>query len=331
MRRKNSRKQTSQSGNRLPKSGHDTLPLVEHLYELRRRLCYIAISVSLFGAIAYATERHIITALLRPAGTQTFIYTSPIDGINFLFRVCFYVGIALSIPVVVYQLLRYVQPLFKKDSGRLIIWGSVASGLLALVGMAFGYFIGLPAALHFLLHQFITKQIEPLLTIQAYLSFVTMYMVGSALLLQVPLILIFINRIKPLKPQRLLSLKYERWVIVGSFVLGGVMNPDPNLLHQVVIVGPLIVMYQVGVGIIWLTNHTRGPARENTLQPQPAAEAPAVGVQAALPGTAQPALKPVLLRTPAASLPRERVRQPKFISDIRPRPAKRLPDESSAI
>jgi len=177
------------------------------------------------------------------------------DGINFLFRLCLYAGIALSIPVIVYQFLRYLEPLFTKDSRRLIMWGSMTSGVLALAGMAFGYFIGLPAALHFLLHQFVTDQIEPLLTIQAYMSFVTMYMLVSALLFQVPLFLIFTNRIKPLQPKKLLSLRYERWVIVGAFVLGALMNPDPNLLHQVVIVGPLIIMYQIGVGIVWLTNH----------------------------------------------------------------------------
>jgi sec-independent protein translocase protein TatC len=109
----------------------------------------------------------------------------------------------------------------------------------------------LPAALHFLLHQFVTKQIQPLITIQSYMAFVTVYMFGSALLFQIPLILIFINRIKPLNPKKLFSLKYQRWVILGAFIGGGIMNPNPNLADQVVIVGPLIVMYEVGVAIIW--------------------------------------------------------------------------------
>jgi sec-independent protein translocase protein TatC len=230
------------------------------LYELRKRVFRIALSVFLFGALAYGIEHSIVAALIRPAGDQTFVYTSPLDGINFLFRLCLYAGIALSIPVIVYQFLRYLEPLFKKDSLRLIVWGSITSGVLALLGMAFGYFIGLPAALHFLLNQFLTDRIEPLLTIQAYMSFVTMYMLVSALLFQVPLFLIFINRIKPLQPKKLLSLKYERWIILGGFILGALMNPDPNLLHQIFIVGPLIVMYQVGVGIVWLANRSSHPS-----------------------------------------------------------------------
>ena len=63
-------------------------PFIEHVHELRRRVLYIAISVGLFGAAAYGVERHIVSALLKPAHGQQFIYTSPGGGIDFLFRVC---------------------------------------------------------------------------------------------------------------------------------------------------------------------------------------------------------------------------------------------------
>jgi sec-independent protein translocase protein TatC len=227
------------------------LPFIEHLYELRKRLFYVAVSVGVFSLGAYCIERTVIAWLLKPAGGQHFIYTSPIGGLDFLFRVCLYIGIAVSIPVIVYQFLRYIEPLLRHSSMRFITLGSLASGVLALAGITFGYSVGLPAALHFLLHQFVTKQIQPLITIQSYMAFVTVYMFGSALLFQIPLILIFINRIKPLNPKKLISMKYQRWVILGSFVGGGIMNPNPNLLDQVVVVGPLIVMYEVGVAIIW--------------------------------------------------------------------------------
>ncbi len=228
------------------------LPFIEHVYELRKRLFYVAASVALFSLVAYSIERSVISWLLKPAGGQHFIYTSPIGGLDFLFRVCIYIGIAASIPIIVYQCLRYVEPLLKDSSMRFITLGSLASGILALIGLSFGYFVGLPAALHFLLHQFVfTKQIQPLITIQSYMSFVGVYMFGSALLFQIPLLLILINRIKPLKPKKLLSLQVQRWVILGAFIGGGIMNPNPNLLDQVVIVGPLILMYELGVAIIW--------------------------------------------------------------------------------
>lgn len=263
-RAKSGRPKTKQSNNQLHKERSQKLPFIEHVYELRKRLFYVAISVALFSGAAYGVEHHIVAALLKPAHGQKFIYTSPGGGIDFLFRVCLYVGVACSIPVIVYQLLRYIEPLVKKDSVRFIAWGSATSGILAAAGMVFGYFVGLPSALKFLLHQFTTNQIQPLLTIQSYMSFVTMYMLGAALLFQLPLILLFINRVKPLKPQKLL--KSERWIILLAFVLGGIMNPSPNIVDQLLLAGPMIVMYQIGIVIVWSVNrkHSR-PKRVSTL------------------------------------------------------------------
>ncbi len=227
-------------------------PLSAHVQELRHRLFYIAVSVAAFSAVAYGFEQQIVRALLRPAHDQQFIYTSVGGGIDFLFRVCVYAGIAASIPVIIAQVLRYVQPLMSRGTTKFIAIASAVSGLFAVAGMMYGYFWGLPAALHFLLHQFVTQQIRPLVTIQSYMSFVTVYMLGSALLFQVPLVMIYINRIKPLKPRGLL--KYERWVIGLAFVCSGLMNPSPNILAQLLLAGPIILMYQAGIIIVWLTN-----------------------------------------------------------------------------
>lgn len=238
-----------------------SLPFIEHIRELKRRLYYIAASIFLWGCAVYAVEHTIINLLLRPANGQHFIYTSPGGGIDFLFRICLYGGLVLSLPVIVYNVLRFIEPLLTYASRRFIMAISVASAVLAACGMIFGYLLGLPAALHFLLHQFMTVQIQPLLTIQAYLSFVIVFMFGSAMLFQLPLILLCINRIKPLQPRRLLH--YERWVILAAFVLSGLMNPSPNILSQLLIAGPFIIMYQLGIVMIyWINRQAKlSPAR----------------------------------------------------------------------
>lgn len=233
-------------------SGKDKLPLVEHLYELRRRLFIVAVSVVGGSIAAYAVQQHIIAVLLRPSHGQHFIYTSPLGGINFLFSVCMDIGIAISVPLIIYQLLRFVQPLMRTTTVKFIFTISIISGVVGLGGVLFGYFIGLPAALNFLLHQFASAQIKPLVTIQSYMSFVSMYLLGSALMFQLPLILIIINRIKPLKPGRLLH--YERHVIIFAFITAFIMNPTPNVLDQMMVVIPIILMYQVGIALIWFIN-----------------------------------------------------------------------------
>jgi sec-independent protein translocase protein TatC len=200
-------------------------------------------------------EHHIVNWLLQPAHGEKFIYTAVGGGIDFLFRVCLYTGILFSIPVILYQILRYLQPLLKQHSLRFIYLMSGTSAILAIAGVAFGYYLGLPSALQFLLHQFGAENITALITIQSYLSFVILYLVGSSLLFQVPLILFIINRIKPLKVKPLL--KYERWVILISFIIGAMINPSPRIYDMTILAVPMIMSYQVGLILIWLTNRKR--------------------------------------------------------------------------
>lgn len=227
-------------------------PFYEHIQEARNRLGVIAISVVLFSIAGYLIQKPLIEFLLNPAENQQFIYTTPGGGLNFLIQVCVYFGIALSLPVFIYQLLKFSEPLFKRRDQMFIFKSTLFSAVLALSGMAFGYYVGLPAALHFLSGQFKSDQIEALLTISDYLSFVTVYLTGAAVMFQLPLVLLFINRITPLNPRKLLS--GERWVIVGAFIAAAIITPTPDLINQSIIAGPIILTYQIGVILVWWQN-----------------------------------------------------------------------------
>lgn len=224
----------------------------EHIQEVRNRLSLIAISVVLFSVAGYIIQKPLISFLLHPAADQQFIYTTPGGGLNFLLQVCVYFGIALSLPVIVFHMLRFLEPLFKRSDKRFIIKSTFFSALLALSGMAFGYYVGLPAALHFLAGQFQNQQVEALLTIGDYLSFVTVYLTGAAVMFQLPLIMLLINRISPLSPLKLL--KGERWIVLLAFIAAAIITPTPDLINQSIIAGPIILTYQIGVALVWWVN-----------------------------------------------------------------------------
>ena len=255
--RKRTKRTTAQRVAKTNRAPKEKLPLIEHIHELRRRLFYVAASVAVGAAIAYGLERKLIDVLLRPSHGQNFIYTSPLGGMNFLFTVCLDIGLVIATPVIIYNLLAFLKPLMRYTTHRFLLLSSAAAGLVALAGVTFGYFIGLPSALHFLLHQFTTVQIRPLITIQSYMQFVALYLFGSALMFQLPLILLIINRIKPLKPSGLF--KYERHLIVGAFALAFIMNPTPNIVDQLFIVAPIILMYQASIALLWFVNRGHSP------------------------------------------------------------------------
>jgi hypothetical protein len=141
-----------------------------------------------------------------------------------------------------------------------------------------------------------------------------MYMLGSALLFQIPLILIFINRIKPLKPSGLL--KRERWVILLAFIVAGLMNPSPNVFAQLLIVVPLLISYQAGIAIIWYVNRKPKRVEVPTYQ-QIVEEAPQIMSQA-VPAPAPVPAQPQLQMQTQTMRPIQRPVQRRYIMDIRP-------------
>lgn len=298
-------------------------PFIDHIQEFRRRLMWVAASVVGFSVLGYFIQARLVDLLLKPAADQQFIYTTPGGGINFLLQVCIYFGVALSIPVIAYQLLRFVEPLFRRTTRLFIFKASVFSAFLALCGMAFGYFVGLPAAVHFLSHQSLNSHIEALLSVSDYLSFVTVYLAGAAIMFQLPLVLLLINRITPLKPSKLL--KAERWVILASFIVAAVITPTPDPFNQSIIAGPIILTFQLGVFLVWFSNKrsnrhlvrslSRHDKEAQARRMDTARSASAIGLASLVP-IINAKLEPVFISSPAEFIPvLNRTPQPVLVTE----------------
>lgn len=250
-------KRRTERSRRKESAANRQIPFVEHLQELRRRFFFVAVTIVLGSVAGYQFRDYITNALLAPSGDQQFIFTTPGGGFDFVIRLCLYTGLLISIPVIIYQILRYLEPIIRRDARIVVVRGSIASAFLAGLGILFGYFIGLPAALRFLLQNFSSEHISALITIQSYMSFVMIYLFAAALLFQVPLILLIINRIKPLRPRKLMQ--FQRWFILFAFVFSAVISPTADLQNLLLLSIPMILMYQVGIALVWLTNRRRKP------------------------------------------------------------------------
>lgn len=242
--------------NQQPAANTERKPFIEHLRELRTRLFFVSLAIIAGSGAAYPLRQNIIDFLVAPAGDQQFIFTSPTGGFDFVFKVCLAAGVVAAIPVIIFNLLRYLQPLFPRAGLKTAALGMLLSVLLAVVGMTFAYIVGLPAALNFLLQTFLSGPVEALITIQSYMSFVVIYMLGAALIFQIPLILLLINRIKPLKPSKLF--KQQRWVILISFIVAVIITPTPDVSSLLILAIPMIAMYQIGIILIIVANKRSG-------------------------------------------------------------------------
>jgi hypothetical protein len=142
--------------------------------------------------------------------------------------------------------------------------------VLAAGGIVFAYYVSLPASLYFLTG-FNLYHINPMLTIDSYFSFVMTYLLAGALLFQLPLVMMIINSVKPLTPKKLM--KAQDKIIIGSFIVAAVISPTPDALNQILLASPMVVMYQLGIVMIWLKNrksHKKAKRASRELAAKPA-------------------------------------------------------------
>jgi sec-independent protein translocase protein TatC len=220
-----------------------------HIKELRNRLFLVAGVFLLTSSVAYAFRDTIIAVLLQPLGHQTLTYLTPGGGFSFIFKVTMWCGLALMFPFLMLVIYQFVMPALPKKAQAKSAFVLIASLVLFAGGAAFGYFYAIPGALKFLL-TFADTYVQATLTADSYINFVLAYTAGLGVLFQIPLLLIITNWITPLKPGKLFS--FERYVIVVSFVLAAIVTPTPDVVNQVIIALPIILMYQIGVfAVMW--------------------------------------------------------------------------------
>lgn len=231
-----------------------TPTLIDHIVELRWRLTKV---VALFGVgavLGYLVRGNIIQALEKPLGQELY-FTSPTGSFEFIMQVCGLAGLVIALPVLIYQILRFIEPALSRPLKlRLILTVVASSYFLAAMGMLFAYYVGLPSALKFF-SSVGTEHLQAMITIDKYFRFVMSYMVTFALAFQLPLLLLLIDHFTPLGPKKLR--KWRKFVIVGAFTIALLTPVAPEPVTQMILAAPIIALYEFSVILIWFRDRRR--------------------------------------------------------------------------
>lgn len=301
MTRRSSRQRKTTTNRSRPAKQQTPQTLTSHIRELRRRLFWSVLLSIAVGLSVYSYHDFFVRLIMNPLGHQKLIYLTPAGGFNFVFMVTFYVTMLLMLPFFLYQIYAFIRPAIPSHTRRLSVSVALAATTLMAIGAGFGYIFAAPAGLDFLMH-FAGDYVTPSLTADSYLSFILGYVFGIGALFELPLLLLFWHWIHPLTPGGLL--KSERYLIVGAFIVAGVISPSPDALTQTIIAVPLIVVYQFGVIAVLISIRKSRKAQHKLDAPSLRAPRPVASVK---PAETRP---PVLLRPsvpanpPAASAPR---------------------------
>jgi len=240
--------------------GGPEMTLLDHLKELRNRAIISAAAVVIAVLICFYFWQDILGWLMAPAREEYPDFKlssfSPTDKLSMLFKIGLYGGLLLASPVVIYQVLAFVVPGLTPRERKMIFPGMVGAAFFLLAGMAFAYWIILPASLNFLLG-FGDENIENVIGIKQYVDFTTRIIFWVGLSFELPMIMALLARLGVVSPRQML--KFWRYAIVLCFVIAAIVTPTPDPLTQTLVGGPLLLLYIVGVLLSWAVHSPRRP------------------------------------------------------------------------
>lgn len=221
------------------------MSLVDHLQELRRRLITIVIAVLIGSGAAYFYAQEIIHFITAPAGK--LYYLNPAEAFFTYLKVSFFVGFLLVLPIVLYQIWAFVVPALTTTERKTTLILLPASVLLFFAGLGFSYYFVLPAGIKFFLG-FATEDLQPLFSLGQYLSFVISFLLPFGFIFELPLFVLVLAKLGIIGSDFLKAKR--KIVIVGTFVVGAVISPTPDVFSQSMIAIPMIILYELSILIV---------------------------------------------------------------------------------
>jgi sec-independent protein translocase protein TatC len=222
--------------------------LISHLLELRDRLmkAFIAIIVCFIPCAIYSNElfTFVATPLLAqlPEGSS-LIATSVISPFMTPFKLAFYVGLLVAMPVVLYQAWAFIAPGLYRHEKRFAMPLLLSSGVLFYVGIAFAYFAVFPVMFNFFAGTTPTG-VRMMTDIASYLDFIMTMFLCFGIAFEVPVVVVLLVLTGMVNVEKLASLR--GYVLIGIFAIAAFLTP-PDAISQTIMAVPMYLLYEGGL------------------------------------------------------------------------------------
>lgn len=218
-------------------------PLLQHLDELRIRIFKAFLALIVTTTISFAFSQRIIEYLATPiGGIAKLVSIELTENIAIFMKVSLLGGFVLGMPVIVYQIVAFVSPGLKRNERIWLFIMVPFAAILFATGVAFTWFIMLPAAIPFLSNFMgITTQVRP----ENYFEFTTRIMFWIGVCFEMPLIIMFLAKLKIVTARQLLA--GWRYAIVVMAIIAAAVTPTVDPVNMGLVMAPLMGLYVISI------------------------------------------------------------------------------------
>jgi len=247
------------------------LTIWEHLNELRSGMIKGGIALLVTSAASMIFAERILKLLIAPLGEQVPQTIKPTESFVVYFQVAFICGLALAMPVILYQAVRFVLPGLLPHEKKYLLWLLPGATFAFISGVAFAGFVMIPAAVNFM-QGFLQTIIDNRWTLENYISFVTRVLFWMGVVFQTPLLMFFLAKVGVVDAKKLA--KYRKFAVLAVAVIAAMVTPTPDPVNMMIVMVPLYALYEVGV---LLTRLARPSKKTETTDAVETVEAPKTG------------------------------------------------------
>jgi sec-independent protein translocase protein TatC len=229
----------------------------DHLAELRKRIINSLMAIALCSVVGIIISKRLIRFITAPMTralaannlNPSLYIRDAIGAVGLWINVGLYVGLAIAMPFVLYQVWLFVAPGLYKHERRAITAFIFFGTLLFLVGASFAYFVMLPEMLNFLIHFTVGMSIQPLIDIDEYLKLILVVMAGFGAMFEMPVIVYVLSLFGILTPKFLLkNFNYAMLVIT---IAAAALCPTPDATTMIMFMVLMVALYFVSVAVSW--------------------------------------------------------------------------------
>lgn len=225
------------------------LPFSEHIEELRQRIFLLFWIIVLLTFVSFIEVKSLVKILELPINNVKFFQVAPGEYFISTLKISFYTGLLFSSPVIVIQVILFLLPGLTKKEAQIILPLLLGSLVLFIFGLAFSYYILIPAALNFFLN-YSEEVLEPFWSFDQYFEFILVLFYSTGLAFQIPIIQILIGLLNIVSIKQMLSA--WRYIILVSTILGAILTPSTDPFTQLLLSIAILLLYFAGLVILFL-------------------------------------------------------------------------------
>jgi sec-independent protein translocase protein TatC len=231
------------------------MSFLDHLDDLRKVLVHSAAAFLLAMIVCWFFSARLLEFVIRPLPVESLVFTDPIEAFMVRVRLSVAVGLMVSFPFILFRVWAFVAPgLFTNERKKTLPF-VVGSSALFYTGVVFCYLVLIPVVLDFLLG-FRTPRLNPMISVNSYLSFVTRLCIAFGAVFQLPIVVLVLSLLGIVTPSWLL--RQWRYGVVGVALAAAIFTP-PDVISMIVMGVPLIALYAVSVALAFVIVRKKKP------------------------------------------------------------------------